>query len=208
MAGEKGRKRWHEGHCLIRFFSFLWPARLMACSMKKERKSLSLPYLKGENSNSVFCSSAAARGVVQAEEAGEARTEAAMGAKKSPRVDDDDDVGGGGALPTTVAPLVASREEEAVAPISRRSWLPASHLRADAGVVFSRTREWERGSETVFPLPFSRNFLRERKQKWREIARPRRGCEKKGGGGGLSPLPPLLPPIAAPTPAHSFSPNK
>ena len=111
-----------------------------------------------------------------------------MGAKKSPRVDDDDDVGGGGASLTTVALLVASREEEAVAPISRRSWLPASHLRADAGVVFSRTRKWERGSGTVFPLPFSRNFLRERKQKWREIARPRRSREKKKGGGGNSPL--------------------
>ena len=91
---------------------------------KKFKNLFTLPYLNGENSNSVFSSVADARGVTHAEEAGEARTEAAMGPKKSPRLGVVVDDVSGAAPPrflssssSPVEAAAAPAREEAAAPI-------------------------------------------------------------------------------------------
>ena len=132
---------------------FYWPAQLDL--RKKEENKTSLPYLNGENSNSVFCSVTAPRGVQHAEEeAGEARTEAAIGAKKSPRLVE------AGVFASTTGALMFARPissspvaDEAAAPIALAALTPGRALASS----LSARREKKRRDEEL-NLSFSSSF--------------------------------------------------
>lgn len=123
LAGDEGERCTLAGRCLIAFRTF--PSLLIGQldESRLRRKFSLLPYRNGENANSVFCSAVASRGVPHAEDAGDARTEAAMGAKKSPRLVD--------VVVVVVAGVCASTAGALPTPVFRR---PSSSAREEAAV--------------------------------------------------------------------------